>query len=126
MDDEPIGGVSAHLLQSGKLVPPRTAKFVLTAHFMTPHPGKGAKAHALMAHAYSETAPEDAPGAAGDLLREIWRGDAVNAISRCGRLESCPGSAEAQPTGARLSPACRPGVKSSPRCEAVHTSYGQQ
>lgn len=88
---EHLAGASARLLQTGALVPPRSAKFVLTVHFMTPRPSAGAKHHAIMAHAYATSAAEDAPGAAGELLRELWSGDAVTAITRCKVLSALRG-----------------------------------
>lgn len=50
---------------------------------MTPRPGKGCKHHAIMSHAYSTCAPADLEGAAGGLMRELYDGDVVNAITRC-------------------------------------------
>ena len=37
---------------------------------------------ALLLHFYSKTSVEDVPAASGDLLRELWSGNAENAISR--------------------------------------------
>lgn len=64
-------------------MPPASAKFVLTVHFMNPRPSRHAPYNALMVHSYSEVTPENAEGPTGALLRELWSGDAVNAITRC-------------------------------------------
>jgi len=83
LDGEHIAGSSARLLQTGALVPPPTAKFVLTIHFMCPRPSRTAPCNNVMAHASSDVSPADVVGPEGELLRELWKGDAGTAISRC-------------------------------------------
>ena len=77
-----VAGATALLLQKGDLVPPREAKFVFTIYFACPRPSRGQPYIALLLHFYSKTSVEDVPAASGDLLRELWSGNAENAISR--------------------------------------------
>ena len=83
LTDEHLAGAGARLLETGALVPPPDAKFVLTIHFMNPRPSRNAPHNVVLMHAYSRVAPEEAAGPTGHLLRELWSGDAVNAITRC-------------------------------------------
>lgn len=83
LDKDHLAGASAALLQSGSLVPPESAKFVLTVHYMTPRPSKQAKPHAILVHSYSDIHPDQMPGAVGKLVQELWKGDGVSAITRC-------------------------------------------
>jgi len=79
---EHLAGASATMLATGTLMPPPTAKCVLTIHFMCPRPSRAAPNTNVMAHFYADEAPADVTGPAGDLLRELWHGDAASAISR--------------------------------------------
>ena len=80
---EHLAGASAKMLHDGTLVPPPTSKFVLTINFMCPKPNRTGNATSLMAHSASDDHPTDVAGPEGHLLRELWRGDATTAISRC-------------------------------------------
>jgi hypothetical protein len=149
LDGDHVAGATAAMLQRGALVPPPTARFVLSMHFMCPRHKSGVPnlvrrahtaAHAahcapgacprralrasnhrsrnicppswrdtpwawsvvgggrvcvvcvvcvlgalqvLLAHFWSPVRAEDATGASGALLRELWSGDAAVALSRC-------------------------------------------
>ena len=79
---EHLAGASATLLQAGVIVPPRSARFVLSLHFMNPRHSSNAPYNVLMIHSASDTAPAEAEGPSAALLRELWDGDATTAVSR--------------------------------------------
>ena len=88
VSDEQTGPAQAATCSSGSahdgtLVPPPTSKFVLTINFMCPKPNRTGNATSLMAHSASDDHPTDVAGPEGHLLRELWRGDAATALSRC-------------------------------------------
>lgn len=86
---EHVAGASARLLQLGAVVPPADAKLVVSLHWMlaparseAPRDSRDGASHCLMMHSYSTGTAEEAAGAPGALLRELWSGDATAAISR--------------------------------------------
>ena len=90
LEGEHVPGASATLLERGALVPPESARFVLSVHFMNPRSsakpmprGVNASYKSLMMHFSSDVCAADSPGASGELIRELWEGDAANALSRC-------------------------------------------
>ena len=82
LNGEHLAGASATLLQAGVIVPPRSARFVLSLHFMNPRHSSNAPYNVLMIHSASDTAPAEAEGPSAALLRELWDGDATTAVSR--------------------------------------------
>lgn len=83
LNDPHFAGATACLLQQGLVVPPRTAKFVLSLYFMVPPPKPDKLATAYHFHFASSESVEEVQGGPGKLLRELWRGDAALALSRC-------------------------------------------
>lgn len=95
VDGEHMPGASSTLLTRGEITVPTDARFVLTQHYMNPKPAKGAAVphHVLMVHYASSTSVEATSGAAGELLRELWSGDAETSMSRvkiCAGLRAGP------------------------------------
>lgn len=80
---EHMAGASAALLQRGTTVPPPDAKTVLTLHFMCPRTAKSSPHFSFLLSFATERAVDDITGGVGELLRELWSGDAANALSRC-------------------------------------------
>ncbi|KOO31457.1 hypothetical protein Ctob_008330 [Chrysochromulina tobinii] len=80
LNGEHLAGASATLLQAGVIVPPRSARFVLSLHFMNPRHSSNAPYNVLMIHSASDTAPAEAEGPSAALLRELWDGDATTAV----------------------------------------------